>query len=49
MTLRTFVAATLEAIHCRGLSGEYGLPQHLPGDELLTTLAQRLPALIDGL
>jgi hypothetical protein len=39
----------LEAIQRQELSGEYGLPQHLPGDELLTTLAQRLLALIDGL
>jgi AraC-like DNA-binding protein len=40
------VAGPLENIHRHGLSGKYGLPMGLQSDQLVQTLADRLPDLI---
>lgn len=47
--LREALTASLHDIHRHGLSGEYGLRPSLPGDSLLPTLAERLPAAIASL
>ncbi|MDD5260297.1 MAG: helix-turn-helix transcriptional regulator [Methylacidiphilales bacterium] len=43
------ISGSLKDIQRNGLSGDYGLPPHLPGDSLLPTLAERLPAAIASL
>ena len=49
MHVRKALTSSLQDIHRHGLSGDYGLPPSLPGDELLQTLAERLPAAIASL
>jgi hypothetical protein len=49
MQLRTAITPALQAIQRQGLSGEYGLPAELPGETLVTTLADRLPQTIADL
>ena len=47
--LRTLITPTLDAIQRQGLSGDYGLPARLPGEQLVPILAERLPAAVASL
>lgn len=49
MHIREAVTPALQLIHYHGLGGDYGLPAQLPGDRLITILADRLPKAIASL
>ncbi|CAN5750913.1 hypothetical protein BH11VER1_BH11VER1_29300 [soil metagenome] len=49
MHLRVATAESLTDIQRHGLSGDYGLPAQLPGESLVQTFADRLPAAIASL